>query len=176
MIMVKLTCISGLVALCILVSLFSTSALALTQPILFFSPDLVESNTGDNVQVHLLMDGASRGLSGYGIIISLDTPDIVDIIGIDLPEWTGVQDIQKQSDSSFFIQGVDSKNRQNPGAPKIDLATVKVHAKAPGYATIRATPVMIDDDQKGRYESSPVAMTIIITGAGPVPITPMNTK
>lgn len=174
--MVKKICISVLVALCVLVSFFSTSALALTQPVLFFSPDTVESNTGDNVLVHLLMDGASRGLSGYGIIISLDTPDIVDFIGVDLPEWTGIRDIQKQSDTSYFIQGVDSKDRQNPGAPKIDLATVKVHAKAPGYATIRATPVMIDDDQKGRYESSPVAMTIVITGAGPMPIIPMSTK
>jgi hypothetical protein len=174
-IMMKLTRVSGLVAAFILISIFSTPALALSQPVLFFSPDLVESNTGDNVQVHLLMDGASRGLSGYGLIISLDTPDIVDIIGIDLPKWAGLQDIQKQSDSSYLIQGVDSNDNQHPGAPKIDLATVKVHAKAPGYATIRATPIMIDDDQKGRYESSPVAMTIVITGAGPVPLIPMST-
>ncbi|PWR74131.1 hypothetical protein [Methanospirillum lacunae] len=173
--MVKLAHFLELIAVFFFISIFSTPALALSQPVLFFSPDLVESNTGDNVQVHLLMDGASRGLSGYGLIISLDTPDIVDIIGIDLPKWTGLQDIEKQSDSSYLIQGVDSNDNQHPGAPKIDLATVKVHAKAPGYATIRATPVMIDDDQKGRYETSPVAMTIVITGAGPVPLVPMST-
>jgi len=173
--MAKLVHISGLLAVLIMVGIFSSPALALTQPVLFFSPDVVESNTGEDVQVHLMMDSAPRGLSGYGLIISLDTPDIADITGIDLPKWTGLQDTQKQSESSYLIQGVDSDDRQQQGAQKIDLANVKVHAKAPGYATIRATPVMIDDDQKGRYESSPVAMTIIITGAGPVPIVPMST-
>ncbi|WP_319580495.1 hypothetical protein [uncultured Methanospirillum sp.] len=173
--MAKLAHVLGLLSVLILVGIISSPVLAFSQPVLFFSPDVVESNTGEDVQVHLLMDSAPRGLSGYDLIISLDTPDIADITGIDLPKWTGLQDTQKQSESSYLIQGVDSDDRQQQGAQKIDLAHVKVHAKAPGYATISATPVMIDDDQKGRYESSPVAMTIIITGAGPVPIIPMST-
>ena len=173
--MAKLAHFFGLLSVLIMVGIFSSPALALSQPVLFFAPDVVESNTGEDVQVHLLMDSAPRGLSGYGLIISLETPDIADITGIGLPKWTGLQDVQKQSESSYLIQGVDSDDRQQQGAQKIDLATVKVHAKAPGYATIRATPVMIDDDQKGRYETSPVAMTIIITGAGPVPLIPMST-
>jgi len=173
--MARLAYISGLIAVLITMGIISSPALALIQPVLFFSPDVVESNTGDDVQVHLMMDSAPRGLSGYGLIISLDTPDIADITGIDLPRWTCLQDTQQQSDSSYFIQGVDTDGRQQQGVQKIDMATVKVHAKAPGYAIIRATPVMIDDNQKGRYELNPVAMTIIITGAGPVPIIPMST-
>jgi len=172
--MIKLTHIFGLLVVFFTVSVISCPVLAMAQPVLYFSPDVVESNTGENVQVHLMMDSAPRGLSGYGLIISLDTPDIADIIDVDLPKWVGLQDIQKRSDSSYLIQGVDSDEREQQGAQNIDLATIRVHAKAPGYATIRATPFMIDDDQKGRYESSPVAMTIIITGAGPAPLIPMN--
>ena len=61
-----------------------------------------------------------------------------------------------------------------PGALNITLAEIRVHARAPGYATITASPVAIDDDQKGRYLTRHASGSIVITGAGPVPIIPMT--
>ena len=162
------------VALCMIGILINTVSAVPSQPTLFFAPDVVESNTGDNDQVWLMMGGAFRGLSGYGVIISLDNPEIGSIIDIDIPDWAGLQDIQKISESSYLMQAVDSSDKLGPGSPKIPLANIKIHANSPGYLTIRASPVLIDDDQKGRYEPVPVTGTIIITGAGPVPIIPMN--
>ncbi|MDD1730314.1 MAG: hypothetical protein LUQ50_14765 [Methanospirillum sp.] len=163
------------VVICMIGILISTVSAIPSQPTLFFAPDVVESNTGDNDQVWLMMDGAFRGLSGYGVILSIDNPEIGSIIDIDIPDWAGLQDIQKFSESSYLIQAVDSNDKIGPGSPKIPLGIIKIHANSPGYLTIRATPVQIDDDQKGRYEPVPVTGTIIITGAGPVPKIPMNT-
>lgn len=168
------TKIIGYLTVIIILGLFTGPVSAVAQPILFFTPDVVESNTGDNEQVLLMMDGAPRGLSGYGIIIKVDNPDIADITRMDLPVWVGLKDIQKLTDGSYLIQGADTNDKQDPGAVQIALADIKIHAKAPGYATILATPVTIDDDQKGRYESSPVTGTIVITGAGPVPVIPLH--
>lgn len=155
--------------------LVSSVAASPSIPVMFFSPDVVESNTGDNNQILLMLDSAPRGLSGYGIRITIDNPDIADITKMDLPVWVGMKDIQKLPGSSYLIQGVDTNDKQDAGAVQIALAAISIHAKAPGYATITAEPITIDDDQKGRYEPGPITATIVITGAGPVPITPMNT-
>jgi hypothetical protein len=150
------------------------SASAATQPVLFFNPDIVESNTGDDDTVLLIMDSAYRGLSGYGLIISIDQPDIAEIIDIQAPVWVGLDDIRRINSSAFLIQGTDIDNMQIPGSVQIALASIDIHAKAPGYANIYATPIAIDDDHKGRYIPSFIAGTIVITGAGPVPIIPMS--
>jgi len=176
--MAKVPHLPGLLPVLIIIGVVISPVLGLSQPSLFFTPDVVESNTGDDAIVHLMIDNIPRGISGFGMIISLDNPDIAEIIGIDLPRWLGLQDIQRHSESSFWIQGVNSGNLRQPETQQIGMAAIKVHAKAPGYAKITATPVFIDTNQKGRYESSPVAMTVVITGAGPVPPNspiPMNT-
>lgn len=145
------------------------------QPILFFNPDVVESNTGDDDSILLMMDGAYRGLSGYGILISLDSPEIAEITSMNAPVWVGLKDITRINSTAYLVQGTDIDNRQIPGAIQIALASMTIHAKAPGYARVYATPVAIDDDQKGRYLPSVIAGSIVITGAGPVPIIPMST-
>ncbi len=149
-------------------------AVAEIQPILFFYPDVIESNTGDNNEALLMMDGAMMGLSGYGVIISIANPDIAEITKIELPVWVGLSDIQKLNETAYLVQGIDSTDKQDPGAVQIALANIKIHAKAPGYATIQATPVVIDDDEKGRYHIVGASGSIVITGAGPVPVIPMN--
>ena len=159
----------------LIVSLLCGHALAVMQPILFFNPDVVESNTGDDDQVILMMDGAVRGLSGYGMLISIDNPDIAEITSMDLPAWVGLKDIMKINSTTYLVQGTDVSDIQDPGASQIAIANIKIHAKAPGYATIVATPTVIDDDEKGRYLPSVATGSIVITGAGPVPIIPMST-
>jgi len=144
------------------------------QPVLYFDPDVVESNTGDNNIVLLMMDGVYRGLCGYGVLITIDNPHIAEFISIELPEWVGVQNVNKINNTAYFVQGTDVDEKQIPGSVRIPLAVMGIHAIAPGYATILATPVAIDDDQKGRYTTSVGTGTIVITGAGPVPVIPMS--
>jgi hypothetical protein len=145
-----------------------------TQPVLFFNPGIVESNTGDDGSILLMMDGATRGLSGYGVIITLDSAEIADITAVDGPVWAGLQDIRKINNTAYIVQGTDIDNKQIPGSVQIALASVRFHAKAPGYAYIRVNPIAIDDDLKGRYIPSLEAGSIVITGAGPEPVIPMN--
>jgi hypothetical protein len=147
---------------------------AVIQPILFFNPDVVESNTGDDDTVVLMMDRAVRGLSGYGILICIDDPDIAEITSMNMPDWVGMKDVRRINSSACMIQGTDIGDMKNPGASEIVIADMEVHANAPGYAYITATPVTFDDDEKGRYQPSVVAGSIEITGAGPVPVIPMS--
>lgn len=166
--------IIGILSTLFLVGFICAAVSAVTQPILFFNPDVVESNTGDDDTVLLMMDGAVRGLSGYGVIISIDRPDIAEITSMNLPVWVGLKDVKQINGTTYVVQGTDVGDMQNPGALQIVIADMKIHAKAPGYANIIATPIAVDDDQKGRYNPSYVAGSIVITGAGPVPIIPMS--
>ncbi|PKL59544.1 MAG: hypothetical protein CVV33_07275 [Methanomicrobiales archaeon HGW-Methanomicrobiales-4] len=166
--------ILGILSTLFLLGFTCAAVSAVIQPVLFFNPDVVESNTGDDDTVLLMMDGAIRGLSGYGVIISIDRPDIAEITGLNLPVWVGLKDVQQINGTTYLVQGTDVSDMQNPGALQIVIADIKIHAKAPGYANIIATPVAIDDDQKGRYNPSYVTGSIVITGAGPVPIIPMS--
>ncbi|MFH0966754.1 MAG: hypothetical protein V1862_03610 [Methanobacteriota archaeon] len=166
--------ILGFLSTMFILAFIVSTVSAVTQPLLFFNPDVVESNTGDDDTVLLMMDGALRGLSGYGVIISIDSPDIAEITCMNLPVWIGMKDVQQINSTTFLVQGTDIGDMQNPGALQIVIADIKIHAKSPGYANIVATPIAIDDDEKGRYQPSPAAGSIVITGAGPVPIIPMS--
>jgi hypothetical protein len=152
------------------------TAVSGSQPILFFNPDVVESNTGDDEEVLLMMDGAMRGLSGYGIRFEVDDPDIAEITSVELPVWVGLGDVQRLNDGAYLVQGVDDTDKQVSGAVQITMAHIRIHAKAPGYATISANPIAVDDDVKGRYQPVHASGTIVITGAGPVPVIPMSTE
>ena len=174
MIMKLTLIIMGFISFILLAGLLCGPVSAVTQPVIFFNPDVVESNTGDDDTVLLMMDGAVRGLSGYGVIISIDRPDIAEIASMDLPVWVGLKDVQRYNSTTFLVQGTDIGDMQNPGSLQIVIADMKIHAKAPGYANIIAITVAFDDDEKGRYTPSYVAGSIVITGAGPVPIIPMN--
>lgn len=164
---------TGFICSLVLLLLCMQGGLAAVQPILYFDPGVVESNTGDYDHALLMMDGAVRGVSGYGVIISIDDPHIAQITSLEFPDWVGLQNIQQINRSSFLIQGTDVAFEQDPGSMQIPLIDIGIHAIAPGYADISATPVVIDDDQKGRYEAGTATGSIVITGAGPVPIIPM---
>jgi hypothetical protein len=167
--------ISCIFAALFIFSFVAGSACAVVQPILFFDPDVVESNTGDDDQLILMLDGTVRGLSGYGLVISIEDPDIAEITGLVLPEWAGLKNVRQINSTSYLVQGTDIRNQQEPGICKpIPLVDIRIHARYPGYATIVATPVVIDDDQRGRYDPQAATGSIVITGAGPVPVIPMS--
>lgn len=165
---------TGFICSLVLLMLCMQGVMAAVQPILYFEPGVVESNTGDDDHVLLLMDGVNRGLSGYGVIISIDDPHIAQITSLEFPEWVGLQNTKQINRSSYLIQGSDVTYEMDPGSTQVPLLDIHIHATAPGYADITATPVVIDDDQKGRYEAGTATGSIVITGAGPIPIIPMS--
>ncbi|HWQ67922.1 MAG TPA: hypothetical protein VN372_13770 [Methanospirillum sp.] len=169
---IKISVITFILSLVIL----SGPVLAAMQPVLYFNPDVVETNPGENNHVLLMMDNADHGLSGYGIVISVNDPAIASVSSASVPAWAGVVDVRQIDKSSVIIQATDISDSLIPGSGTIVLADLIIHAGSPGYGYLTATPIAIDDDMKGRYSPDIIPGSIIIAGAGPVPIIPMSTE
>jgi hypothetical protein len=160
-----------LIGLLLVLFLIGMSNPASANPRLYFNPPLVESNPGENPVIDLLIDGCNNGISGYAIIVSLDNPSIASIDEVILPPWAELKKVQQINSTTVYIQGANTgKENKKPGhEPNDQLASITVHAISAGYATLKATPVIIDDEREGRYDPICNTASIIISGAGPVP-------
>jgi|GEM_PF-945868 len=170
---------NGFIGLALFLILFSLVSQVNAEPRLYFNPAIVESNPGESPIIDLLIDGCNEGISGYAVMVSLDNPSIASLGEIITPPWATLNKIQKLNSSAVLIQGADTGRQIEPmegGFPSEQLAKISVNAISAGYVTVRVTPIIIDNEKKGRYKPIVSSASIVISGAGPVPLKPKPVK
>ena len=142
--------------------------------LLYFNPAMIESNPGEYPVVDLLMDGCNAGISGYALMLSVDNPTVATFGDILFPPWASLNKIEPVNSTTVLIQAADLSTQIEAGVPTAELARVNIRALTAGYATLSVTPIIIDDDNKGRYEPISKSASIVISGAGPAPFIPAS--
>ncbi len=160
------TILLGVILACFIVSGGSASSL-------FFYPDVVETNPGDTPEISLMMEGVGEGLSGYSLLITVDDPTTASILAIRFPEWADLESTEILNSTTIQIRAADTSRQIQEGTAVIVLADIILNARSAGYAQIQVTPLIIDDDKKGRYSPFTSTGSIVISGAGPVPPSPI---
>lgn len=140
--------------------------------LLYFNPAMIESNPGENPVVDLLMDGCNAGISGYALMLSVDDPTVATFGEILFPPWASLNKIVPVNSTTVHIQAADLSSLVEGGVPTAQLARINIRALNAGYATLSVTPIIVDDDAKGRYEPISKSASIVISGAGPAPFIP----
>ena len=147
------------VILCV-VALATLIGPALATPVLEGSAPPPLPAAGDTSTVTISLAGAETGLSGYNLTLSLAPVGPAEIVSVAFPSWAGMPVNGTLPASSTYIQAVDLERRAEPGASPIPLITVTLRALADGETVLTALPVIVDDDQGGRYTIGPLQVPI----------------
>ncbi|TAJ44611.1 hypothetical protein [Methanofollis fontis] len=150
--------------LCV-VALASLAVPALASPALG-GPDLLSLPAGGSTaDLTITLDGAEAGLSGYNLSLALNPTGIAEIVAVGYPTWANMPMNGSIPAPNTWIQAVDLEMGAEPGKDPTVLATITIRGIADGRVTMTVTPVVVDDDQGGRYTLDPLWVAVQV-GAG----------
>lgn len=124
---------------------------ALATPVMEGSAPLSLPAAGDTSTVTISLAGAETGLSGYNLTLSLTPAGTAEIVSVAFPPWVRMPMNGTLPASSTHLQAVDLERHAEPGTSPIPLITVTLRAINNGKTVLTALPVIVDDDQGGRY-------------------------
>lgn len=145
------------VILCV-VALAALASQALASPVLEGSGPLYLPAVGDTGTVTISLAGT--GLSGYNLSLSLAPTGTAEIVSVAFPSWARMPMNRTLPANSTTLQAVDLGRQAEPGASPVLLVTVTLRALADGETVLTALPVIVDDDQSGRYTLDPLRIPI----------------
>jgi len=159
------------VILCV-VALAAVAGPALATPVLEGSAPLFLPAAGDTGTVTISLAGAETGLSGYNLTLSLAPGGTAEIVSVAFPSWAGIPVNGTLPASSTYLQAVDLERHAEPGTSPIPLITVTLRAITNGEAILTALPVIVDDDQGGRYTLDSLQIPVQVGTVSSEPATP----
>lgn len=133
---------------------------ALAVPVLEGSGPLSLPAAGDTGTVMVSLAGAETGLSGYNLTLSLAPAGTAELVSVAFPSWARMPVNGTLPASSTCLQAVDLEGLAGPGASPVLLVTVTLRALADGETVLTALPIMVDDDQGGRYTLDPLRIPV----------------
>jgi len=133
------------------VALATLAGPALATPVLEGPASLSLPAAGDTGTVTISLAGAETGLSGYNLTLSLAPAGTAEIVAVVFPSWAGIPMTGTLPASSTYLQAVDLERHAEPGVSPIPLITVTLRAITDGETVLTGLPVIVDDDQGGRY-------------------------
>lgn len=149
--LVILLVISGLVCVTASAEVISISPVTLTP--------------GADGTVHLTLDRAPLGLSGYQLVLSTDNPGVITLTGVSFPEWASLSEAEPK-DGGFAVRAIDLNSKVEAGAVDIQLGVVTLKALAAGSAQIQVSKVQMDDDSGNQITAQITPGLITVSGGG----------
>ncbi|HIH04348.1 MAG TPA: hypothetical protein HA263_11080 [Methanoregulaceae archaeon] len=98
------------------------------------------SESGNTVQIPIVLDSASGGISGYRITVRLNDPSVATITAVAFPDWAGMKSASALPSGQVVLQAVDLSQQIPVGATSVLLATLTVKGTATGSTRITITP------------------------------------
>jgi len=154
------------------ISIFCVAALiaftgpALASPVLETSGHLYLPMVGDRGTVTVNLTGAEGGRSGYNLTLNMVPSKTATIASVAFPPWANMPMNGIMPAENTWIQAVDLQMGAEPGDSPILLATITIQATADGETILTVVPVIVDDDQGGRYTLDPIQIPVQV-GAVP---------
>lgn len=134
----------------------------LASPLLEGPDNLSLPAAGSAGALTINLTGAETGLSGYNLSLELTPAGTAEIAGVTFPSWANMPANGTIPEANTWIQTVDLGMGVEPGDSPCLLGTLAIRALANGEATLTVTPVIIDDDQGGRYTLEPLRIPVRI--------------
>ncbi len=117
--------------------------------------------TGREGSLSLTLTGATAGISGFNITYTLSDASVSSVTGFSFPDWVKLPKTSPSGSLTGYAMGVDLEKGMEPGIDPITLFTIDyITGDKEGQALLTLTPIMIDDDRKGRYSLAPLSITI----------------
>lgn len=107
------------------------------------------SDVGEITTVNLTISEVPDGLAGYNITVSLSDTNVAEIISVDFPVWSNLNNTSSLPADSVRIKAADMNNQINGNTNNILLASVTIRGDARGSSQIILIDNQIDDDIGG---------------------------
>jgi PKD repeat protein len=135
---------------------------------LTFVPSGATLQPGTETDFALIMDAAGAGISGYTITLSLEDPEIGEIIAVSFPAWAGLKSNGTLPADAVWLRAVDLEGKA--GTENITLCTVTVRGDTEGTTTLSILDnATIEDREGGIYKLATVPATLTVGAAAVLP-------
>ncbi|WP_157199963.1 PKD domain-containing protein [Methanogenium cariaci] len=127
----------------------------------FTPPNSAEIGVGETVEVAIVIDEFTTGLSGYNLTVTLDDASVAEVTAVSFPDWAGINENGTLPSGSVWIKAADLSDGVSAGAADVTLTTLTISGLDGGSANITATVSLMDDDDGS-------AIDVTVTGGGQV--------
>jgi PKD repeat protein len=113
----------------------------------YLAPSSLAVINGTTANCEVRVSSLPEGLAGYDLQVTLDTPSIAEIVGVQYPGWGSMNNTTPLPPAdSLRLSGVDVGRQVEPGAGSTLLATITIRADSPGTSGITISAVNMDAD------------------------------
>ena len=109
----------------------------------FVVPHVLER--GGKATVTLTLWNATKGLSGYDLMVKLDPGDVAEVVAVRLPDY-GLNQVSDVLASSVRIRVADLNKKVLSEDQEQLLATLEISGKAPGKTTVAVQVTAMDSE------------------------------
>ena len=122
---------------------------------------------GNAGTVHIMLDSASTGISGYQMTVQSDNAAVVSVTGVTFPSWAALSEAVPGDGGSYALRAIDLNSGVEAGATEVTLATLTVQATGSGTAQITIQNLQIDDDAGNPLQAEAKSGTVTVSGGAP---------
>lgn len=122
---------------------------------------------GNAGTVHIMLDSASTGISGYQMTVQSDNAAVVSVTGVTFPSWAALSEAVPGDGGSYALRAIDLNSGVEAGATEVTLATLAVQATGSGTAQITIQNLQIDDDAGNPLQAEAKSGTVTVSGGAP---------
>lgn len=122
---------------------------------------------GNAGTVHIMLDSASTGISGYQMTLQSDNAAVVSVTGVTFPSWAALSEAVPGDGGSYALRAIDLNSGVEAGATEVTLATLAVQATGSGTAQITIQNLQIDDDAGNPLQAEAKSGTVTVSGGAP---------
>jgi PKD repeat protein len=123
-----------------------------TLPVLSFGPESASVIESQTTEINITVSSLPDGLAGYNLTVTLDDPDVAEIVGISYPSWVNITENSFLPGSSVYMAALDGNDVIQAEAEDVVLATLTVSGKDVGLANLSISVHRMDDDAGYRIE------------------------
>jgi hypothetical protein len=138
------------------------------QPLLSFMPSDAEVIEGQTTGIVISADSLPEGLAGYNFTVTIDDPNVAEIVGIEYPAWVTLTENSSLPGTFVYLKALDGDEAVQAGATEVVLVTLTVMGKEAGNASFTLGIDRLDDDTGTAIEASLETGTLKVTST-PIP-------
>jgi hypothetical protein len=118
-------------------------------PTLLLLSERQSIGAGEEIEIELVLSEASKGLSGFDIILSLRNEAAAELTGGEMPDF-GLTSVTGMPGDSAHLRAVDLSSLVASGSSNVLLATLRLKGESAGVAGLAISINALDDDSGKR--------------------------
>ncbi|AKB32981.1 cell surface protein [Methanosarcina siciliae HI350] len=136
---------------------------------LYFDPESSSVAENESTEINLVTSNFPAGLSGYNLTVTLDDPNVAEIVDIEYPSWALITENSTLPGTSIYLKTVDGNDTVKADAENVVLAILTVSGKEKGSANLSIGVDRMDDDSGNAIEPTCLTGKIEVPLLSPLP-------